>query len=222
MYLVIDFFSNSNHPSLTLSQYTNVLVKILNNEDSSVISFSQHVYNTEEPSSSDASVIKSVTVVRTGDLSRTTIVRASTTDDTAVAGRDYKPKTQTLTFQPGVSALDFDVEVFYDSEHEQTESFSVNLGPQDPVSGVFGEIVTANVLIRDTKAFRNNGSISEYDSYVLNKKFVMPFVTSLNTYLLSGERGSGLKKGNYFAASDKPLICLNVSILAYKISLLIY
>lgn len=196
-------------------QYTNVLVKILNNEDSSVISFSQHVYHTEEPSSNDASIIKPITVLRTGDLSRTTIVRVSTTDDTAIAGLDYKPKTQTLTFQPGVSALDFDVEVFYDRDSEQTESFSVNLGPQDPVSGVFGEIVTANVLIHDTRTM-GNGTSSDYDDYMLKKSFVRPFVTSLGTYLMNGEMGNAgeqLKKGNYFAASDKPLICLNVSFL---------
>lgn len=93
-----------------------------------MISLSEHIFHTEEPSSSDASVIKPITVVRTGDLSRTTIVRVSTSDDTAVAGIDYKPRTETLTFLPGVSALDFDVEIFYDNEREKTESFTVNLG----------------------------------------------------------------------------------------------
>ncbi len=132
-----------------LGQFTTVLVRILNGEDSSVVALSAPVYETEEPSGSDSTVIKAVTVVRSGDLSRTTVVRVSTSDETAVAGVDYKPRTATLTFLPGVSAVDFDVEILADGERETTESFSVSLGPQDPVAGVFGQVITANVLIHD-------------------------------------------------------------------------
>ena len=60
----------------------------------SIVSLSEEIYYTDEPSSSDASVIKPLTVIRTGDLSRTTEVRISTSDDTAIGGLDFKPRTE--------------------------------------------------------------------------------------------------------------------------------
>ncbi|CAF0709362.1 unnamed protein product [Brachionus calyciflorus] len=131
------------------NQHTTLTVTILNNEDSSVISLSEEVYYTEEPSSSDSSIFKSITILRHGDLSRTSLVRISTSDETAKAGLDYKPKTEILKFNPGVSALDFEVEILYDQERESSESFKVILGPQEPVSAIFGKIKTSTVIIKD-------------------------------------------------------------------------
>ena len=84
------------------------------NFKASVISLLKKSFNTEEPSGHDATVIKPITIVRTGDLSRTSIVRVSTADKTATA--DYKPKTEILTFNQGMSALDFEIEILYDDE----------------------------------------------------------------------------------------------------------
>ncbi len=190
-------------------QFTTVLVRILNNEDSSVVSLSAHMYETEEPSGSDSTVIKSITVVRSGDLSRTTVVRVSTSDDTAVAGQDYKPKTETLTFLPGVSALDFNVEIFYDNQREQTESFNVNLGPQDPVSGVFGEVITANVLIHDPSGSSVSTTDYEVNLAMLAKSSQRPFVTSLAKYFINDFENASKGDSGYFSASDKPLVCLH-------------
>ncbi|RMZ95166.1 extracellular matrix FRAS1, partial [Brachionus plicatilis] len=133
-----------------LSSMTTMTVTILNDEDSCVISLSEEVYYTEEPSTSDSSVVKSVPILRSGDLTRTSYVRAGTSDGTARAGLDYKPKTEVLKFAPGVSVLDFEVEILHDYEREGHESFRVILGPQDPVSGIFGKIKTATVVIKDS------------------------------------------------------------------------
>ena len=168
-----------------------------------VITLSEREYNTEEPSSSDTTIIKPVTVSRSGDLSRTTIVRISTADNTAIAGVDYKPKTETLTFLPGVSAVDFDVEIFHDSEREVTESFYINLGPQDPISGVFGEITKAEILIHDTNDL--NGIKS-------NKNSIEPFVSSLYEFLNDGAN----KNDGIYAPSDESLICFHVSFFIYN------
>lgn len=147
-----------------------------------------------------------MTVSRSGDLSRTTIVRISTADNTAMAGIDYKPKTETLTFLPGVSAVDFDVEIFHDNEREVTESFYVNLGPQDPISGVFGEITKAEILIHNT-----NGNSQDYvdpNGMKSNKKVMEPFVTSLFKFLINGVDGD---YGSSDAPSDESLICFHVT-----------
>ena len=148
---------------------------------------------TEEPSSDDASVVRLVTVVRTGDLSRTSVVRISTADLTATAGRDYKPRTETLTFGPGVSALDLDVHIMPDEERETIETFLVNLGPQDPVAAVFGPIISAKVSIQDK--FGNNAS------NISNPKS-SPYLASLAHF--PADLGEQVPSG-------EPLICLHVS-----------
>ncbi len=164
---------------------------------------SKREYNTEEPSSIDTTIIKSVTVSRSGDLSRTTIVRISTADNTAIAGIDYKPKTETLTFLPDVSAVDFDVEIFHDNEREVTESFYINLGPQDPISGVFGKITKAEIFIHNT----NGNSQSYNDLNGLNTNLIEPFVSSLSKFLIDGFN----KNNGKYSPSDESLICFHVS-----------
>jgi hypothetical protein len=101
-------------------------------------------------------VVKPITITRTGDLSRNSVVRVSTFDNTALGGQDYKPKTEVVTFEPGVSALDFDISILYDVETEDLEYFKVGLGPQDPVSAIFGKITTANVFIKDNAVMKFN------------------------------------------------------------------
>lgn len=164
-------------------------------------------FNTEEPSGHDATVIKPITIVRTGDLSRTSIVRVSTADKTATAGLDYKPKTEILTFNPGVSALDFEIEILYDDEKEPVEIFSINLGPKDPISGFFGKITTANVFIYDNNASDSdslkNRTSDPMFSYDKQKKDT-PFVKSLHSFLLNQTDFD-----DFYAVSDEPLICFH-------------
>lgn len=176
-----------------LSSLTTITVTILNDEDSCVISLSEKIYYTEEPSSSDSTVVKSVPILRKGDLTRTSHVRVGTSDGTARAGIDYKPKTQVLKFAPGVSALDFEVEIFYDYDREGSESFFVMLGPQDPVSGVFGNIKTATVVIKDS--FSNNQSDKIENSPI--------YLNSLLYHVVH-------KDGKTFVPVGEPLICLEV------------
>ena len=186
-----------------------------------MIGFSEPSYKTEEPSSNDATVIKSITVLRSGDLSRTSIVRVSTKDNTAIAGVDYKPKTETLTFLPGVSALDFDVEIFYDSVHEAAESFDVLLGPQEPISAVFGKIVATNVVINDNNVLGNNTSFdSSLEALLANNSIFMnvrPHAASLYAFLKNETSGephqfSKNKEVSSMAPSDASLICFHVSL----------
>jgi extracelluar matrix protein FRAS1 len=189
-------------------------VTITNLEDSSIISLLKKTFNTEEPSGYDATVIKTITIVRTGDLSRTSIVRVSTSDKTATAGLDYKPKTELLTFNPGVSALDFEVEILYDDEKEPVEMFSVNLGPKDPISGYFGKITTANVFIFDNNASDSNllknktsDTLSVFNFDKQRKD--IPFIKSMYSFL-----SNETDKDNYefYAVSDEPLICFHVNL----------
>lgn len=153
------------------------------------------MYHTEEPSSLDSSIVKPITILRSGDLSRTTLVRISTSDDTALAGLDYKPKTETIKFSPGVSALDFDIEIFHDEEREGMESFRVILGPQDPVAGIYGKVKSANVIIRDAV---QGGAEKGGDKRV--------YIDSLVYFVDRNES----KKVDELVPNGEPLICLEV------------
>lgn len=219
---------NNGENLIRFNQFTSLTVTILNEEDASVVSLADELYYTEEPTSSDSTVVKSITVVRTGDLSRITTVRISTVDDTATAGLDYKPKTEILKFNPGVSALDFDVEILYDNINEVSESFKVVLGPQDPVSGIFGKTKQATVVIRDSGSTSStistnlNSNLNDYFSLPIsqqishiNKLFSQPFLTSL-VYLVSpNSYNNMIGKNSTYATSREPLICLHVIFFNY-------
>jgi hypothetical protein len=215
---------NSGESLIRFSQFTTLTVTIMNEEDASVVSLTDEIFYTEEPTSSDSTIVKSITIIRTGDLSRISTVRVSTVDDTAIAGIDYKPKTEILKFNPGVSALDFDVEILYDNLNENSESFKVVLGPQDPVSGVFGKIRQATVVIRDTSGTASaisannlNSNLNDYFSLPMNqqishinKLFSQPFLTTLVYLVSTTSYNNVIGKNTTFATSREPLICLHV------------
>lgn len=194
---------------VNFNQFNQIVITILNNEDASVLSLSDEVYFTEEPSTTDSSVYKQITVIRSGDLSRVSLVRVSTLDETAVAGLDYKPKTEILQFNQGISALKFEIEIFPDEERENTESFKVILGPQDPVSGMFGRIKQATVFIQDNtlateyiNRSQSSNSLSDIGTIISQKPANMPYINSLDDFIDNLEDFSG------FAPNGKPLICL--------------
>ena len=51
--------------------------------------------------------------------------------------------------QPGVNALEFHVDVLYNSDIEWHEAFSVVLGPTPPIGAELGTINTATITILD-------------------------------------------------------------------------
>jgi hypothetical protein len=220
-----DLRSNVASTEIALGQFATLTVTITNDEDASVISLSDEIYYTEEPSTSDSSVVKQVTVIRSGDLSRVSLVRVSTQDESATAGRDYKPKTEVLQFDQGVAALDFEIEIYPDNEKESTESFRIVLGPQDPVSGVFGKIKQATVLLQDNSFTAHNFSVNRSDhggsssnSAQNRRNSNMPYISSLDDYIQSegsmndDEVQQQQQRLSGYAPNGKPLICIQVRI----------
>lgn len=53
---------------------------------------------------------------------------------------------------PGVAHIMFKVEIMSNEDREWHESFSLVLGPDDPVEAVLGDISTATVTILDQEA----------------------------------------------------------------------
>lgn len=57
-----------------------------------------------------------------------------------------------LSMFTGVDHIFFKVEILSNEDREWHESFSVVLGPDDPVEAVLGDITTATVTILDQEA----------------------------------------------------------------------
>ncbi|XP_007496032.2 extracellular matrix organizing protein FRAS1 isoform X2 [Monodelphis domestica] len=127
-------------------------ITISNDEDAPTIEFEEAAYQVREPAGPDALAILNIKVIRRGDQSRTSRVRCSTRDGSAQSGVDYYPKSRVLKFSPGVDHILFKVEILSNEDREWHESFSLVLGPDDPVEAVLGDVTTATVTILDQEA----------------------------------------------------------------------
>ncbi|KAG7481357.1 hypothetical protein MATL_G00065830 [Megalops atlanticus] len=127
-------------------------VTITNDEDAPTIEFEQATYQVREPPGPDGIEVLNIKVIRRGDLDRTSKIRCSTRDGSAQSGVDYNPKSRVLKFSPGMDHILFKVEILSNEDREWHESFSLVLGPDDPVEAVLGEITMATVTILDQEA----------------------------------------------------------------------
>ncbi|XP_076007225.1 extracellular matrix organizing protein FRAS1 [Genypterus blacodes] len=129
-----------------------VTVTITNDEDAPTIEFVQASYQVREPPGPDGIEVLNIKVIRHGDLDRTSKIRCSTRDGSAQSGVDYNPNSRVLKFTPGMDHILFKVEIVSNEDREWHESFSLVLGPDDPVEAVLGEITMATVTILDQEA----------------------------------------------------------------------
>nr|XP_056711523.1 LOW QUALITY PROTEIN: extracellular matrix organizing protein FRAS1 [Euleptes europaea] len=142
-----------NHWSgATIGKNNMAAIIIANDEDAPTIEFEEGAYQIREPPGPDGVAFLNVKVIRRGDQNRTSKVRCSTRDGSAQSGIDYYPKSRVLKFSPGVDHIMFKVEIMSNEDREWHESFSLVLGPDDPIEAVLGEITTTIVTILDQEA----------------------------------------------------------------------
>uniref|UniRef100_A0ABM5GKG1 Extracellular matrix organizing protein FRAS1 n=1 Tax=Pogona vitticeps TaxID=103695 RepID=A0ABM5GKG1_9SAUR len=142
-----------NHWSgATVGKNRMATVVISNDEDAPTIEFDEAAYQVREPPGPEGIAFLNVKVIRRGDQNRTSKVRCSTRDGSAQSGIDYYPKSRVLKFSPGMDHIIFKVEIMSNEDREWHESFSLVLGPDDPVEAVLGEITTTIVTILDQEA----------------------------------------------------------------------
>ena len=108
----------------------------------STIQFSEPVYSANENETE-----AKVKVTRSGDLSETASVQFMTSDGTAIAGVDYVPVDEKITFDPDVSELEVAILLIDDSEVEDVKT--VNLQLLDAQGAALGEQDTAVLEISD-------------------------------------------------------------------------
>jgi hypothetical protein len=168
---------DNEKPTILDAQLAQATVTINDIEDACVVSLEKDHFTIDEPTNSNMIVKIPIGIKRTGDVSHSTQVRVSTSDGTALAGLDYKPATQMITFQPGVSFVDFKIQILFDNinETQQPEHFYVTLGPQAPISAIFGEIRKSTIQIID----RPNG---DQNTPMIGSNLITE-MTSNNEYL---------------------------------------
>ncbi|XP_066568203.1 extracellular matrix organizing protein FRAS1 isoform X2 [Amia ocellicauda] len=127
-------------------------ITITNDEDAPTIEFEETTFQVREPPGPDGITVLNIKVIRRGDQDRTSKVRCSTRDGSAQSGVDYNPTSRVLKFSPGMDHILFKVEILSNEDREWHESFSLVLGPDDPVEAVLGEITMATVTILDQEA----------------------------------------------------------------------
>ncbi|XP_033644314.1 extracellular matrix protein FRAS1-like [Asterias rubens] len=127
-------------------------ITILDTQDAPTIQFEKVAYSVREPNDPEEMSVVTITVIRTGDQNRTTRVRTSTRDGSAKSGVDYEAYFKIIRFQPGVRSVDIEIQIMYNKDMEWHETFTVVLGPDDPVNALLGSITTATVTIIDEEA----------------------------------------------------------------------
>ncbi|XP_038060993.1 extracellular matrix protein FRAS1-like [Patiria miniata] len=135
-----------------IGKNSSTLITILDTEDAPTIQFERVAYSVREPSDPEEMSVVTLTVIRTGDQNRTSRVRTSTRDGSAKSGVDYEAHFKVIRFRPGVRSVDIDINIMYNKDMEWHETFSVVLGPDDPVNALLGPITTATVTIIDEEA----------------------------------------------------------------------
>jgi acetyl esterase/lipase len=116
------FFVSLSSPSGAVldSNFAQASVTISDNDAPSIIGFQQPNVIVGE---ADGSV--TLTLIRSGDLTKTATVGYSTSDNLARAGQDYTPEAGSVVFQPGETSKTITVPILNDTVPEPTESFNV-------------------------------------------------------------------------------------------------
>ncbi|KPP66085.1 hypothetical protein Z043_115451, partial [Scleropages formosus] len=130
-------------------------ITITNGEDAPTIQFEDEMYQVRHMSGSEGTEILSIKVVRRGDRDQISEVHCSTRDGSAKSGMDYNPKSEVLQFNPGMDHVFFQVEILPNEDREWHDTFSVALGPDEPIGAMFGEITVATVTILAQEAAGN-------------------------------------------------------------------
>jgi Calx-beta domain/Carboxypeptidase regulatory-like domain len=146
-----------------------------------------------------------VPIVRTGDLSSTVTVDYATTDGTASAGIDYQPASGTVTFLPGESSKNVDIQIINDNLFESPETFVVTLG-RPTGSNVFvvpPQSTTISIFDNDLRPIisGSNRLVSEYVSTVLVPVSLSNPSTETITVSFTTANGSAQAGSDFVATS---------------------
>ncbi|KAK7080023.1 Extracellular matrix protein fras1 [Halocaridina rubra] len=126
-----------------------VQVIILDWEDRPRVSFQDVSYNFAEPQLEDVISTVRIPLIRLGDVSKISLVTVSTRDGSATSGIDFQPLLTNVEFTAGASLVEIEMTIMHNSNRQWHKTFSLILGPQEPVNAELGAIVATSVTILD-------------------------------------------------------------------------
>ncbi|XP_053399449.1 FRAS1-related extracellular matrix protein 2-like isoform X2 [Mercenaria mercenaria] len=137
----------------TLGGQITTKIVIRDPEDIPVIKFDRSQYTVNEPIiPGDVNILR-VPVIRLGDPSGISEVRVSTKSGSASAGRDFNAYSRLLRFDPGVQQVFAEIEINYDGESENSESFSIHLSQDRNMIAEVHHNSRATVYIEENSKF---------------------------------------------------------------------
>ncbi|XP_071035799.1 FRAS1-related extracellular matrix protein 2 [Parasteatoda tepidariorum] len=163
-------------------------VTIKDVSDKSIIQLERNRYTIKEPQDLKETSILQIPVIRTGDQSKLSRIRAHTKDGSAKSGIDYVPYSKELKFKPNVSQLMVEIEILYDEEKEHREAFTLHLKPD--------KNMVAD--IKDPKAIVYIQEMDIVADVTFPKR---PMIVSLREY-------DDAEKANKEPISGYPVICI--------------
>ncbi|XP_052282124.1 FRAS1-related extracellular matrix protein 2-like isoform X2 [Dreissena polymorpha] len=153
--LVLSAPSSSLPGGATLGSQMTTQVVIDDPHDIPRIMFEKNQFTVNEPIIKGDQSVAHISIVRLGDLSETSQVRVFTSSGTATSERDFNSVSKVAEFGPGVSRQLVDVEILYDTEHEQSETFTMQLSQDINMVALVGHNSRADVIIEEKSRLTN-------------------------------------------------------------------
>ncbi|CAL4166611.1 unnamed protein product, partial [Meganyctiphanes norvegica] len=126
-----------------------IRITILDWEDRPRISLENSVYTITEPQIGELTKSLKIPIVRVGDTSQVSKVTVSTKDGSASANDDYQPLHTSVEFLPGETLVEIELKIVRNSGRQWHETFTLIIGPDDPINAELGVITSAAITIYD-------------------------------------------------------------------------
>ncbi|CAG0924729.1 unnamed protein product, partial [Notodromas monacha] len=109
---------------------SDILINIIDPEDEPMIQFASDKLRIAEPKTAIKSPGRlAVELVRTGDVSSSSVIHIYSKDGSAKAGKDFEAVSKDVRFAVGSTSVEIEVKVFFDNVKEDTETFFLLLRP---------------------------------------------------------------------------------------------
>ncbi|GAB6022620.1 hypothetical protein CHUAL_006715 [Chamberlinius hualienensis] len=102
-------------------------ITVTDSTDKTVVGFDKSQYYTKQPKEIGQLSIVEVVITRQGDISITSTFRVHTKDGSATSGKDYNGLSKDIKMNPNTSQVVIPVEILYDNEKENRETFIIYL-----------------------------------------------------------------------------------------------
>ena len=103
--------------------------------------------------------VLAIQVTLAAPFTQTVTVTATTVQGSALAGKDYKTTTTTLTFAPGVTTVSFNVQILGDVIGEPTETFTVSLTNPSANAVLVRSSATVTIIDNDPMIVAPTGTL---------------------------------------------------------------